>query len=183
MRTLYTIVTNDEYELPVKCDATAQECAEWLGTTKGNIRNMAFKRRKKGKYNVIISGHVKGEKKKTLPKDRSQYFHDRYAAIKNGTWKTIVLLLVMATIYNPAVAIAKEPELNSVWLTCYLPTGNPTASGTAPRRGIMAGKREWIGKTAIIYERNGDKVGSLIGIYEIADTGTDPTRENHNGTE
>ena len=171
MKTLYTIVTNDEYELPVKCDATAQECAEYLGTTPMNVYNMAFKHRKKSKYNVIISGHVKESRKKNPPKDRSQYFRDRYMAIKNGTWKAAAMVLAVAIMAAPVSVMAKEPELNKSWLTCYLPTGRPTASGVMPRRGIMAGKREWLGKTALIYERDGDKIGDLIGIYEILNTG------------
>ena len=81
--------------------------------------------------------------------------------------------MIIVSVFCLSVPVmAKEPELKKSWLTCYLPTGNPTASGVMPRRGIMAGKREWLGKTALIYERDGDKVGDLIGIYEILDTGT-----------
>lgn len=49
---------------------------------------------------------------------------------------------------------------------CY---GTITASGAHVRPGICAGKREWIGKTAVIYDRE----MNLIGIYEILDTGGD----------
>ena len=81
--------------------------------------------------------------------------------------------MIIVSVFCLSVPVmAKEPELNKSWLTCYLPTGNPTASGVMPRSGIMAGKREWLGKTALIYERDGDKVGDLIGIFEILDTGT-----------
>lgn len=86
----------------------------------------------------------------------------------------IALIIMAVSMFCLSVPVmAKEPELNKSWLTCYLPTGNPTASGVMPRRGIMEGKREWLGKTALIYERDGDMVGDLIGIYEILDTGTD----------
>lgn len=85
----------------------------------------------------------------------------------------IALMIISISAFCLSVPVmAKEPELNKSWLTCYLPTGRPTASGVMPRRGIMAGKREWLGKTALIYERDGDTVGDLIGIYEILDTGT-----------
>ena len=90
--TRYTIVTNDEYEIPVKCDATSKECAEYIGTTVGNVRNMVVKPRKKSKYKVIVSIKTKLDRSKSKriydrsPK-RKQYFHDRYMAIKSGTWK------------------------------------------------------------------------------------------------
>ena len=174
--TRYTIVTNDEYEIPVKCDATAQECAEYIGTTPGNVRNMVVKPRKKSKYKVIVSIKTKFDRRKwnrnyDRSAKRKKYFHDRYMAIKNGTWKAAAMVLAVAIMVAPVTVRAKEPELNKSWLTCYLPTGRPTASGVMPRRGIMAGKREWLGKTALIYERDGDKVGDLIGIYEVLDTG------------
>ena len=86
--------------------------------------------------------------------------------------KIRIAMIIVSVFCLSVPVMAKEPELNKSWLTCYLPTGNPTASGVMPRRGIMAGKREWLGKTALIYERDGDKVGDLIGIYEILDTGT-----------
>ena len=86
--------------------------------------------------------------------------------------KILIAMIIVSVFCLSVPVMAKEPELNKSWLTCYLPTGNPTASGVMPRRGIMAGKREWLGKTALIYERDGDKVGDLIGIFEILDTGT-----------
>ena len=85
----------------------------------------------------------------------------------------IRIAMIIVSVFCLSVPVhAKEPELKKSWLTCYLPTGRPTASGVMTRRGIMAGKREWLGKTALIYERDGDKVGDLIGIFEILDTGT-----------
>lgn len=47
-----------------------------------------------------------------------------------------------------------------------------TASGKEVRKGICASKREWLGKTIVVYQRlPGDKVGRMIGIYESLDTG------------
>ena len=55
--------------------------------------------------------------------------------------------------------------------TAYLDAGK-TASGEYTRPGICAGKREWIGKTAILYERNPDNtIGDMLGIFEVLDTG------------
>lgn len=47
-----------------------------------------------------------------------------------------------------------------------------TASGEWTRDGIVAGKREWLGRKAAIYRVNSDNtVGELIGYYEFKDTG------------
>lgn len=67
---------------------------------------------------------------------------------------------------------AGEPELLKMRATAYCLDGI-TASGKEVRKGICAtGNKELIGKTCILYQRlpNG-KVGKLIGIYEIEDTG------------
>ena len=60
---LYNIVTNDEYEIPVKCDLRVKEAAEFFGTSTNNIRRMISKPRKKSKYKVIISGKVEHDAK------------------------------------------------------------------------------------------------------------------------
>ena len=52
--------------------------------------------------------------------------------------------------------------------TCYTSTeGSVTASGEIVREGIVAGKRSWMGKTAVLYDMN----LNIIGIYEFKDTG------------
>lgn len=62
--------------------------------------------------------------------------------------------------------------------TAYCVSG-VTASGEVTRNGICAGKKEWIGKTIILYQRLPDNsVGEMIGMYECLDTGgTDGIRE------
>lgn len=59
--------------------------------------------------------------------------------------------------------------------TAYCIDGT-TATGTHTRRGICAGKREWFGKTAVVYADNHGEIGDLIGIYKVEDTGGDPIR-------
>ena len=55
--------------------------------------------------------------------------------------------------------------------TCYTDTGI-TASGQHTRPGIIAGKREWMGCTAALYDINEDgSIGDFIGYYEVLDTG------------
>lgn len=57
-------------------------------------------------------------------------------------------------------------------LTTAYCQGHTTASGIAVRRGICAGSKKMIGKTAIIYTRSEDGgIGEYLGIWEIEDTG------------
>lgn len=58
-----------------------------------------------------------------------------------------------------------EPVLMRV--TCYTPTGNPTASGVMPYVGSCAAKREWIGGAVALYTLEGE----FITYLSIADTG------------
>lgn len=86
---LYAIVTNDKYELPVKCDLRVKEAAEFLGATTNNVRIMAYKPPKKSVYKVIIAGKVvvdrrMYEKKYRMAHDRSEYFRERYKRKKNA---------------------------------------------------------------------------------------------------
>lgn len=66
----------------------------------------------------------------------------------------------------------EQPELIKAHATAYCLPGK-TYTGKEVRYGICAtGRSEWIGKTAILYQRlpNGD-VGDVLGIYEIEDMG------------
>lgn len=69
---------------------------------------------------------------------------------------------------------AKEnpfPTPTKIRCTCYIVQGQ-TASGQHTREGIIAGKKEWLGRCAILYAINTDgSIGDLIGIYEFLDTG------------
>lgn len=70
--------------------------------------------------------------------------------------------------------LTMRTSADSIWIepvkmrvTCYVPTGNKTADGTVPYEGICAAKREWIGKTAIVYDQD----MRYVGVFEIRDTG------------
>lgn len=58
-----------------------------------------------------------------------------------------------------------------VEMTYYLPTGNDCANGKQPHFGVVAFAPEYIGDTAILYECDNGKIGDVIGVYEIYDTG------------
>lgn len=65
----------------------------------------------------------------------------------------------------------EEEAIKKVRCTGYCNYG-VTASGRYVEYGIAAGKREWIGKTAALFEVNDDgTVGDLIKTIEFADTG------------
>lgn len=68
----------------------------------------------------------------------------------------------------------EEPIL--IRATCYTSDeGAITYSGQEVRKGIIAGKEDWLGSVALLYSikiEDGKKVpGELIGIYEVLDTG------------
>lgn len=67
----------------------------------------------------------------------------------------------------------EEPKL--IRTTCYIATGNPTASGVMPEEGMIAGKKEDIGKIAILYDQD----MHYIGTFEITDTGGSPIRKGN----
>ncbi len=80
---LYTIVTNDKYELPVMCDLSVKEAAKFMKTNGNNLRNMVLKPRKKSKYRVMVSGKIKYDRKAyqkryDMTHDRSEYFREYY---------------------------------------------------------------------------------------------------------
>ena len=80
---------------------------------------------------------------------------------------TLIAIILMPLFNLQVAADTQYSEPVKMRITCYLPTGNPTASGVMPRKGMCAAKRDWIGKTAVIYDMD----MKLIGIFEITDTG------------
>lgn len=80
------------------------------------------------------------------------------------------LLLGMAiSIVPPVVEKWEEsqPVLNKIRCTCYIPTGNRTASGVYPYEGIIASNREHLGEMAALYTLDRE----FIGYFECRDTG------------
>ena len=64
-----------------------------------------------------------------------------------------------------------EPEVVRIRCTGYNDVGY-TKSGEWTRQGIIAGKKEWLGKKCNLYRINEDEsIGELIGTYEFLDTG------------
>lgn len=85
---------------------------------------------------------------------------------------TITIMLVIALICLTAKNVkADEGEILEIRCTCYCEHGI-TASGHYTRNGIIAGKKDYIGKTAALYkiDDNGE-LGEFIGYFEFLDTG------------
>lgn len=88
--------------------------------------------------------------------------------------KTILLKIILSLMLAAGPFQTEEPEpqseLQLIRATCYCDTGNPTASGVMPYYGVLSGRREDLGKTAILYSADME----YIGIFEFRDTGGDP---------
>lgn len=66
---------------------------------------------------------------------------------------------------------AAAGEVFKIMTTGYC-HGDITASGTKTRPGICAVRREWMGKTALVWEHNDDGTrGEFLGYWECLDTG------------
>lgn len=89
--------------------------------------------------------------------------------------KVFFLALMIFNAMMDLTLKAEEIQMHKMRATAYCLSGN-TCTGQEVRKGLCAtSKKEWLGKTAVIYQRfpnNG--IGRLIGIYEIQDTGCKP---------
>lgn len=66
---------------------------------------------------------------------------------------------------------AEAGETFQIMTTAYC-HGAITATGRKPRRGICAVRKEWIGKTALVWEcKDPDTMGEFLGYWECLDTG------------
>ena len=98
---------------------------------------------------------------------------------------TLVLIAVTVVVSNSTSYSAqqirdwtyyKTPQ--PVRCTCYIEHGI-TASGIQTRNGIIAGRKEWLGMAAVLYEVKEDgTLGDFIGYYEFCDTGAGIDTDN-----
>lgn len=95
-----------------------------------------------------------------------------------------VLVLISAFLLASCEVKATETttEILNVKATAYCYNSGTTATGTVPKEGrTLAGKREWFGKTAILYVDKGNGIESenYIGTYIVEDTGGEPIRNGY----
>ena len=70
-----------------------------------------------------------------------------------------------------AVRAETGDGLQKIRCTCYCHDGI-TRSGQHTREGIVAGKKEWLGKAVALYEcDDNNELGDFIGYYEFLDNG------------
>lgn len=69
------------------------------------------------------------------------------------------------------IRLAEDGQMIRMLTTAYH-HGEITATGCRPRRGICAVRREWIGKTAMVWKcEDAGTMGEFLGIWECLDTG------------
>lgn len=105
--------------------------------------------------------------------------------MKNPKRNTILELLVTIVLVAVLVVAGKSTSHSAqpirdwtyykmpqpIRCTCYIDRGT-TASGVQTREGIIAGRKEWLGMVAVLYEVKEDgTLGDFIGYYEFCDTG------------
>ena len=84
---------------------------------------------------------------------------------------SLILSYILATSLTASSVNLSSSIIQSGHATAYCVSG-VTASGEITRDGICAGRKEWLGKTIILYQRlPGNVVGDQIGVYECLDTG------------
>lgn len=94
---------------------------------------------------------------------RSEIMHEHYDGYLQEWVKTIPIPEPEPNPYEPFI----------VECSAYCYNGRCTASGKPTIEGVtIAGKREWLGRTAVLYEINDDGgIGEFIGYREFTDTG------------
>lgn len=84
---------------------------------------------------------------------------------------------------NETTTYTKTVNAQIIRCTGYCDYGQ-TASGEYVREGIIAGKKEWLGRTCNLYRVNEDgTMGELIGSYEFLDTGYGIKTRTSNGVQ
>lgn len=92
-------------------------------------------------------------------------------------------ILLITTIFVMMLAKpVKADELLNVKATAYCYNSGKTATGTVPAEGrTLAGKPEWFGKTACLWEDkgNGVEAENYIGTFTVEDTGGEPIKKGY----
>lgn len=94
-------------------------------------------------------------------------------AIQKKRW-LLKHLLVLPLLLLVSMPVQAQEYVDPKLLRCTVytaPEGAITADGSTPREGVVAGMSSWLDCACVIYENNDGKIGDLIGIYEVRDTG------------
>ncbi len=84
----------------------------------------------------------------------------------------VLIIFPKMSTYAEVTEYDEIPYLQKMHATAYVGPSDYTYSGKHVREGLAAANKKHLGQTAIVYQRlPGNKVGEVIGIYEIEDTG------------
>lgn len=86
--------------------------------------------------------------------------------------KKIAFFISIFLLVTPVTV--KADEIRQVKATAYCLNKNLTAMETKPRYGVVAGKREWLGKTCVMWLDDGDgniKPENYYGTFAFEDIG------------
>lgn len=92
-----------------------------------------------------------------------------------GLLLATTVMMLSITVYakedTQRIAKAEAGEVFQILTTAYC-HGDVTATGAKTREGICAVRKEWIGKTALVWKCNEDGTqGEFLGYWECLDTG------------
>lgn len=96
--------------------------------------------------------------------------------MKNKVYSFLLIISFLISLFvlsDPVNTNANQSfvEPQKIRCTCYCDEGY-TKSGQYVREGIVAGKEEWLGKVALLYQVDEDgTIGDFIGYFEFLDTG------------
>lgn len=96
--------------------------------------------------------------------------------------KLLFLILFEVLLIIVFVVICKADEIHEVKATAYCYNSGQTATGTVPMEGrTLAGKREWFGKTVVVWENKGNGIEpqNYIGTFICEDTGGEPIKKGY----
>lgn len=93
-----------------------------------------------------------------------------------------LIILMAAGLFLMFPKSVKADELITCKATAYCYNSGATATGTVPMEGrTLAGKREWFGKTAFVWENKGNGIQpeNFIGMFIVEDTGGEPIKKGY----
>jgi 3D (Asp-Asp-Asp) domain-containing protein len=115
---------------------------------------------------------IKGEIRETtkeieLCKTTQKAVETTKSAVKKTEVKTESKKDTKAETKKKKNKIKPSSDAYKVRCTCYIPTGNPTASGIYPHEGVIATNRQHLGESAMLFTLDGE----FIGYFDSMDTG------------
>lgn len=89
---LYTVIAAGEYEVPVLCDVSIEDAADFLRTTSNNVRQLVCSQRVRRGYKVVVSkknirSTQEWKESYKVTHNRNEYYREYYRRNKYVTAK------------------------------------------------------------------------------------------------